>query len=144
MQEYWKSVKTESAGQFVTWYIPNFDSTVLRTGGDNIVVEWTPFDIENCPLVTRDAGKISIDTSDLKTKREWPAWEKKTREWKKLRTYYLAQMYSTLPIGTNLIQIIQLLNNWQDFQILNYQILPLLEFISKIINFTAVINFGAR
>ena len=144
MQEYWKSVKTESAGQFVTWYIPNFDSTVLRTGGDNIVVEWTPFDIENCPLVTRDAGKISIDTSDLKTKREWPAWEKKTREWKKLRTYYLAQMCSTLPIFTNLIQIIQLLNNWQDFQILNYQILPLLEFISKIINFTAVINFGAR
>ena len=73
MQEYGKSVKTESAGQCVTWYIPNFDSTVLRTGGDNIVVEWTPFDIENCPLVTRDAGKISIDTSDLKTKREWPA-----------------------------------------------------------------------
>ena len=38
---------------------------ILRAGGDDIVVEGTPFDVQDRPLVTRDARIIAIDSSHL-------------------------------------------------------------------------------
>ena len=69
-------VKTKSLFQ-LTRYVPNLDCAILRTGGDNIVVEGTPFDVQDSPLVTRDARIISIDTSHLQN-----VTESSLRQWK--------------------------------------------------------------
>ena len=60
-----RNCRVVAARESVTRYVPNLNCAILRAGGDDIVVEGTPFDVQDRPLVTRDARIIAIDSSHL-------------------------------------------------------------------------------